>query len=567
MASSALVGALRASLGLDTAAFEQGSKRAIGQSQLLAKRLTGILSGIGVGAAVVGITKALKSVIDHADKLGETAQKIGIPVEELSKLEYVAKLSDVSLETLTASTARLSKSLTTAAASATGETARAFQSLGISLDQVRRFTPTEALATLADRFSKLPDGARKTAIAMQLMGRSGYELIPLLNEGAGGFVKLTREATAFGVAVTGQTAAAADRFNDNLTRLQERMAGVTTQVVSRTLPSFDRLLQSFTDSAAKSNFFGGAVDFLSGKLQKLIEFTATEANEIKTLTGWIGAIFDSIELVKQNSMNFLEPFREQAKKAQEDARNLVFELASLRSGKYGGLPPPKGGAGETENHPLVVLPKKAKPFWEGLSHSISLTDRELGKLSPITSELTAMFDDFGGRLSDTLFDATEGTRSLADGFKSMANSMLREVTGLFANRAFQLLFQSLAGPGAMPVGVGPGGMGFAHFGGPRQHGGRVGRGRSFLVGERGPEMFVPQTGGSVISNSDLGGGPRIEFNVINQHSGAAIERTQRQGPDGKTIIEAIVTDVMNRKLPKQMTAQFGIGQRLKRSGA
>ena len=46
----------------------------------------------------------------------------------------------------------------------------------------------------------------------------------------------------------------------------------------------------------------------------------------------------------------------------------------------------------------------------------------------------------------------------------------------------------------------------------RQHGGSVGAGRPYLVGERGPELFVPSRSGRIEPNGSSGGGPSIEFN-------------------------------------------------------
>ena len=42
---------------------------------------------------------------------------------------------------------------------------------------------------VADAFKKMPDGAEKAGLAMKLFGKSGADLIPLLNEGADGLTK------------------------------------------------------------------------------------------------------------------------------------------------------------------------------------------------------------------------------------------------------------------------------------------------------------------------------------------------------------------------------------------
>jgi hypothetical protein len=65
----------------------------------------------------------------------------------------------------------------------------------------------------------MKDGANKTAIAVELFGRSGANLIPLLNGGARALSDATDEATRFGLIVSTEAGRAAEQLNDNLTRL------------------------------------------------------------------------------------------------------------------------------------------------------------------------------------------------------------------------------------------------------------------------------------------------------------------------------------------------------------
>lgn len=68
------------------------------------------------------------------------------------------------------------------------------------------------------------------------------------------------------------------------------------------------------------------------------------------------------------------------------------------------------------------------------------------------------------------------------------------------------LFGGGGGGGSYNPGVGPGGMGFTHFGGPRAEGGPVAPGLDYLVGEEGPEIVRFGAAGTVIPNDELGGG-------------------------------------------------------------
>ncbi|MBB4001596.1 hypothetical protein [Aurantimonas endophytica] len=125
------------------------------------------------------------------------------------------------------------------AAAGTGTGAKAFQQLGISVKGAdgNLKSATEIMGEIGNRFATMPDGAEKTALAMELMGRSGADLIPLLNGGAAGLKALTDEADAFGLTISAETGRAAEAFNDNLARVGYAATGVATSLAAALLPA------------------------------------------------------------------------------------------------------------------------------------------------------------------------------------------------------------------------------------------------------------------------------------------------------------------------------------------
>lgn len=79
------------------------------------------------------------------------------------------------------------------------------------------------------------------------------------------------------------------------------------------------------------------------------------------------------------------------------------------------------------------------------------------------------------------------------------------------------------------------------FAGERAEGGPVSSGKAFLVGERGPELFVPSSAGNIVPNDDLGRGVKV---VINNYTDARPEVTERE-QDGERIIEVVIRRVKN----------------------
>lgn len=94
---------------------------------------------------------------------------------------------------------------------------------------------------------------------------------------------------------------------------------------------------------------------------------------------------------------------------------------------------------------------------------------------------------------------------------------------------------------------------YLNFNGGRANGGNVYAGKSYKVGERGAEMFVPSQNGSIVPNNQMGGGnTNVVVNVI-EAQGTKANVQQQQNPDGTMSISVIVEQlygVMNRDLQK-----------------
>jgi hypothetical protein len=127
-----------------------------------------------VATAAAGAAYAIKGAIDEMDQISKTAQKIGTTTEALSALQYAAKLSDVSVGQLQAGMTRLVRAQAEAARG-TERYVDLFGAIGVaavSADGALR-NSADVMTDLADVFASLPDGATKTALAVELLGQIG----------------------------------------------------------------------------------------------------------------------------------------------------------------------------------------------------------------------------------------------------------------------------------------------------------------------------------------------------------------------------------------------------------
>jgi hypothetical protein len=250
--AGALIGALRVSLGLDSAQFETGVKKArrdaqqastgiaasFNQISSAAKMVAASIAAVGSAAVLV----AVRQTINAMDDLSKAAQKTGTSAAELSKLQYAADLSGVASESLQRSLNRLNVAIVQVGPGAKGA-AGALQAMGITA----KTGTLDALMKVADQFQSMPDGAQKSALALELFGKAGADMIPLLNGGSAAIKDAADEAERLGIVIDGNTARAAEAFNDNLTRLKTAGQGVTMQITAGLVPALAAITDRLVD--------------------------------------------------------------------------------------------------------------------------------------------------------------------------------------------------------------------------------------------------------------------------------------------------------------------------------
>ncbi len=201
------------------------------------------------GLAIVGsFALAIKSAADFGDEMNDASKRTGLTTEELSKLKLAADTNGTSFDGLTTGLKLLGKNMELAESGSKTQAA-AFKAAGITATDLKNANGdvNTILMKLADTFQSSEDGAGKTALAMQLFGKSGTDLIPMLNEGSAGLKAWGDIATETGRVMSAETAAAADAFNDSLTVMEGSLAGVGGAIGSLFIPALTGVFASITD--------------------------------------------------------------------------------------------------------------------------------------------------------------------------------------------------------------------------------------------------------------------------------------------------------------------------------
>ena len=167
--------------------------------------MAGAAGGLGgaLGALVplatgAGLITLAKNSMDNAAKMFDLSQKTGVSVEALSRFSKAAKVSGTDVEGVTKALVKLSKGLIEAK-NGQGQAGEALKSMGISAtDASGKLKGTDQIMLeISNKFKAMPNGAEKTALALQLFGRSGADLIPMLNMGGEAIGKLGAMTTKY----------------------------------------------------------------------------------------------------------------------------------------------------------------------------------------------------------------------------------------------------------------------------------------------------------------------------------------------------------------------------------
>jgi len=292
----------------------------------LRKETSTALGDLGAAVAVTALVAFGRAVLDSMDRLDEMAQKTGIGAESLSTLGAAAEHEGVSVDGFGKGLAKLAQNMV-GAASGSGASAAAFARLGVSVKNAAgQMRPTEdVLLDLAEQFKSMPDGAQKSALAMELFGKAGVDMIPFLNQGRDGIEALKQKYRELGVEIDGPTAAAAAQFNDTLHTAGQALKGIATQIVAAALPAMQSLADALLSIASNGKTLIPIVTEL-GKII-LLAFGARAVLAVAsfaTSLGKMGALWRTATLAgaAYAAIRFFE-FGASVKQANEDTARLT----------------------------------------------------------------------------------------------------------------------------------------------------------------------------------------------------------------------------------------------------
>ncbi len=234
-------------LGVDKRDFDRDMKGLSGAINRHKKAIG--IAMVGMGVAAIGAAAAsVKAFADMGDEVQKMALRTGFSTEALSELRHAAEISGANLGTLEKGVKRMSGTILDAQDGL--ETyVRSFRHIGIEVQELDGLNPEEQFLRIAEAIAEVEDPTKRAAIAQDIFGRAGTELLPLFAAGKEGLKDLREEAHKLGIVFDQEAADSAAEFKDSLTRLDGAVNGLKFTLAKELMPAMDAGIPLMTEWA------------------------------------------------------------------------------------------------------------------------------------------------------------------------------------------------------------------------------------------------------------------------------------------------------------------------------
>ena len=522
------------------------------------KAVAGSVLNLKTALAGAAFTVLIRQSLLATDSLAKTAAKIGTTTEALGALRYAADLTGVATQTMDMALQRFTRR-TAEAAAGTGEAKGAIKELGINAQELNRMPLDKRMIVLADAFEKVQSESDRLRLAFKLFDSEGAALVNTLSQGSDGLKEMLGEARLLGLTMSSSAAKGVEDTVDSLTRLKSLFKGVTDQTVAAFAPAIEMIVERFTGFLQRSIEVKGGIEAFARSLAvDLIAGIQAALSGIEDMTNGFIVLYNEAIKTKNNikdlfgiGLKDVEQYNEEIKALKEqiegvknmpnisvdvqlktvdrlmarlqnviDLRNEAADNGTQLIGKVSWA--------DALNADLEELKKSLTEVSEVIPNAFvpalqSVSDIQIGfkswsdSLPSMEENLQSLTKQGLEGLTDALTAGITGAANFADAIKSMAKSVVDSLIKMLVQKyivdaAFGFITKSIAGFGQSTSNI----AGHADFVGPMQPkalGGPVQGKSPYLVGERGPELFIPNSSGNIIPNNKMGGGSGV---VVNQ---------------------------------------------------
>lgn len=224
----------------------QGSVSRLGNTIMQHHRAIGAAMTAMGGAVIAAGLMSVKTYAEMGDEVQKMALRTKWSTESLSELRHVAEISGTELTAFEKGTRKMSKSIIDAADGL--ETyLRDFEKLGLNVNELKEMKPEDAFWEIAFALSEMENDIEQSAVALNVFGRQGTQLLPMLAQGAEGIAELRQEAHELGIVFDQEAANKAAEFTDEMNNMKSAINGLKMVIGGELIPQLQPLVEGTTD--------------------------------------------------------------------------------------------------------------------------------------------------------------------------------------------------------------------------------------------------------------------------------------------------------------------------------
>ena len=580
------------------------------QLSTAARTLTRVLGALGIGLSIRALQQFASNTINAADELSKMSRQLGITANELQALGFAASQSGVSQQALESSLARLNRRVGEAR-QGTGELSKLVDELGIStvsteaaFNDIADAIQNSSDEADAGRIAMQAFGREGLVLVRILQNGSGGlndfrqqaaemgliiddSLLPAserFNDSMDVFQRRIRvafsESFLRGVSenidlIENSLDSLADTMLNN-TRLFQALGLAASALVAIKLAKFAiaaatgfrglaGVLALMTGPGAAIFVLAGVLGTIANEMDKSRRATDEFAQSLENLT--LAKLENELQRLQERRRELiserdqLDIFSQPSPEAANELRIIGQQTKEIQKAieQYKSSTDDATESTKELSVALGISVEEAQDLGKAFAASLPAID----KLPPSVRDLNNAVSMTGVAVKNSGDAANESMKSLADTInRDVGNGLTdlimqaKSAEDVFVSLANQisrtLIQQQIADPLAQGITRFATNAFGGIFGGEgldqNANGGNVFGGVPSIVGERGPEVFVPRQDGQIVPNHQMGEGGNVTVNVINQ-GGDQLEAQQKQtrrGPNGDTIVDVMVKKSIDR---------------------
>jgi len=192
-------------------------------------------------AALVGVTVTTAQAGDQAAK---TAKRVNITAEAYQELAFAADRAGATGADIEMALTRQARVLNDVR-DGSAEYAMSLDAVGLSVEKLDGLGQDELFMRIAEGMRGVKDEGKQVALVQDLWGRSGTNLLPLINDQTISIAQLRAEARGLGLVMSGDAAAASEEFIDRITDAKAVLTGLRNTIGVALMPAFTEMLTGF----------------------------------------------------------------------------------------------------------------------------------------------------------------------------------------------------------------------------------------------------------------------------------------------------------------------------------